>query len=75
MTIQSVSTEQVQEVLATMLSECMLSAFTHRQYLDDFHRLDFALKTLQRLGLISSQDHKIFMYGFTYMYINAGDLT
>lgn len=72
MTSISVSQEQVQEVIAFLIIDCMLSAYTHRQFLDDYFRLDTGLKMLQQLGLIDQKQYQLYRLGFVSIYLKIG---
>ena len=72
MTSRSVSPQQVQEVITFLFFECMLSAYTHRQFLDDYFRLDTGLKMLQLLGLIDEKQYQLYRHGFITIYLKIG---
>lgn len=75
MTSISVSQEQVQEVITFLFFECIHSAYTHRQFLDDYFRLDTGLKMLQLLGLIDQQQYQLYRHGFITIYLKIGAST
>ena len=72
MTSLSVSQEQVQEAITFLFFECMLSAYTHRQFLDDYFRLETGLKMLQLLGLIDEKQYQLYRLGFVTIYLKIG---
>ena len=72
MTSLSVSQEQVHEAITFLFFECMLSAYTHRQFLDDYFRLETGLKMLQLLGLIDEKQYQLYRLGFVSIYLKIG---
>lgn len=75
MTSISVSPEQIQEVIAFLFFECIYSAYTHRQFLDDYFRFDTGLKMLQLLGFIDQQQYQLYRHGFITIYLKIGAST